>query len=384
MANFKQYTKSNGKKAWEFSISFGFDPVTGKRIRSHKRGFESKKAAKIAASREESKVYEHGTSYNQKRTFKQVYDLFMVDYKQTVKSSTLRKALGFYKNHILPAFGNKQIDKITPLQCQHFINKWAETIQDPKRVMTYASKVFQFAIRMEILLRDPTKLITVPVQKNAGTTGDTDKFYDRKELTLFLKCLERETNEKAKTVFTILAYTGMRRGECLALRYSDIDFDQHTISIERTLSNGVDGLRIETPKTMSSKRVIDIDPHTQEVISKWQTTQKREMLMQGIDIDNNPDQYVFTNDTKNTPIAPSRLTIWLNRIIEKNHLKRITPHGFRHTHASLLLESGANIKQMQQRLGHSDVQTTLNVYTHVSKHERSDTINKFVKYMNAQ
>lgn len=382
MASFKQYTKPSGQKAWEYTISLGIDSMTGKRIRSHKRGFENKKAAQIAASREESNVYEHGASHSQKRTFKQVYDLFMVDYKQTVRSSTLRKALGFYHNHILPAFGNKQIDKITPLQCQNEINKWAKTIQDPKRIMTYASKVFQYAIRMEILLRDPTKLITVPVHKDAEPTGDTGNFYDKEQLALFFKCLNREQNEKAKAVFTILAYTGMRRGECLALRYSDIDFKKQTISIERTLSSGVNGLMIDTPKTKSSKRMIDIDPTTLQVISSWRITQKRELLMYGINIGDNPDQFIFTNN-KNKLLSPSRLTKWLDHIINKYHLKRITPHGFRHTHASLLLESGVNIKQIQQRLGHSDIQTTLNVYTHISKHERSDTINKFVNYMNA-
>ncbi|MCS8597081.1 site-specific integrase [Levilactobacillus brevis] len=380
MANFKQYTKTNGTKAWEYTLSLGFDPASGKRVRSHKRGFQSKKEAQIAAGREESSVYDHGIKSGRKQSFQEVYDLFMVQYQKTVKSSTLRKALGFYRNHILPAFGKKDIKKVTPLQCQHVINDWSKSIQDPKKVMNYASKVFQYAMRMELIQRDPTKLITIPERKDKPT-GDIDgNFYDKDELNLFFQCLNKERNEKAKTLFRILAYTGMRKGECLALKYSDIDFTTGTISITRTLSNGVDGLMLETPKTRASIRTIDIDPETLNVITRWRFTQKKAMLMLGFNIGNDPNQFVFTNN-KNNLLTPSRTTIWLDQIINKYGLKRITTHGFRHTHASMLFEAGASIKQVQQRLGHADAQTTLNVYTHVSKHAKKDTINKFVKYM---
>ena len=72
----------------------------------------------------------------------------------------------------------------------------------------------------------------------------------------------------------------------------------------------------------------------------------------------------------------------LDRIIKKNELKRITIHGFRHTHCSLLFEAGASVKEVQDRLGHSDIQTTMNIYAHVTEKAKEKTAEKFAKYVN--
>ncbi|WP_290123376.1 tyrosine-type recombinase/integrase [Secundilactobacillus silagei] len=83
-------------------------------------------------------------------------------------------------------------------------------------------------------------------------------------------------------------------------------------------------------------------------------------------------------------MQPSKIRIWLMHVINKYHLKYITVHGLRHTHASLLFEAGATIKEVQDRLGHSDVKTTMDIYTHVSKYARKETASKFSQYINAK
>ncbi|MER2009735.1 MAG: tyrosine-type recombinase/integrase [Psychrobacillus sp.] len=90
---------------------------------------------------------------------------------------------------------------------------------------------------------------------------------------------------------------------------------------------------------------------------------------------------VFSN-TKNSFIKPAKTNDWLKLIINKNSLPAISTHGFRHTHCSLLFEAGESIKYVQDRLGHSDVKTTIDVYAHVTASVKEDAIKKFESYLN--
>lgn len=116
------------------------------------------------------------------------------------------------------------------------------------------------------------------------------------------------------------------------------------------------------------------------MLTKWHTRQKKELLASAHPSNTNKEQLVFCNN-KNEYLSPSRLRTWLVYLIKKYNLKYITVHGFHHTHASLLFEAWATLKQVQDRLGHSDIKTTMNVYTHVSKHARQDTVDKLVSYL---
>ena len=91
---------------------------------------------------------------------------------------------------------------------------------------------------------------------------------------------------------------------------------------------------------------------------------------------------MFTNE-QNGLLQQTIPRRWLMKIIDKYNLPYTHVHSFRHVHCSLLFEAGASVKEVQERLGHTDVQTTLNIYTHLSKRAKNDTINKFVTYLNS-
>jgi integrase len=94
-----------------------------------------------------------------------------------------------------------------------------------------------------------------------------------------------------------------------------------------------------------------------------------------------PNQFILTN-MKNTPLYPSGVNRWIKTILDRYDLPKITLHGFRHTHATLLLESGASIKEVQERLGHNNVSTTMDIYAHVVAERREESGEKFAKYVN--
>ncbi|MCT3248133.1 site-specific integrase [Lactiplantibacillus plantarum] len=382
----KQYKKTDGTSAWKFNAYLGVDPLTGKETRTNRQGFHTKKEAQLELARLKLEFDEHGKQKRDNSTYKAVYELWTVEYKATVAESTYVKTTGYFKHHILPAFGNYRIEKITMDYCQQIINGWFKQFKKYQTIMNYASLVFKYAIKHGLIERNPVDLITYPRHKELVKTDEWENFFDKNELKAFLSALDSEDkkqgNYKADTLFRVLAFTGMRKGEALALTWDKIDFQQGTITINQALSRGEDArLYVKPPKTKNSNRVIDIDNNTIRVLKQWQIRQRQELFMLGYNVnDNKQPQLVFCN-TKNSYLPPSRLRTWLVRILNKYHLKYITVHGFRHTHASLLFEAGASLKQVQERLGHSDISTTMNVYAHVSKHAKKDTVNKLVKYL---
>ncbi|MEE6692809.1 tyrosine-type recombinase/integrase [Lactiplantibacillus plantarum] len=386
MANIKQYTKTDGTSAWKFNVYLGVDPLTGKETRTNRQGFHTKKEAQLELARLQIEFDKHGKKTHVNRTYEDVYSAWIDEYRNTVKESTYVKTVGYFKHHILPAFGAYRIDKITVDYCQKIVNNWFKVFKKYQSVMNYASLVFKYAVKHGMIDRNPVDLITYPRREAVIGANEHENFYDKKELRMFLSALDQEDaehgNYKADTLFRVLAFTGIRKGEALALTWDDIDFQQRTITINKRLTRGEHArLYVQTPKTKNSNRIIDIDDNTIRVFKQWQIRQRQELFMFGYNVnDNEQPQLIFCNN-KNEYLSPSRLRTWLVHIIKKYHLKYITVHGFRHTHASILFEAGASLKQVQERLGHSDIKTTMNVYAHVSKHAKKDTVDKFMKYL---
>lgn len=128
-------------------------------------------------------------------------------------------------------------------------------------------------------------------------------------------------------------------------------------------------------------RAIKLDQKTIHLLKLWKKKQAELYLEKGIST-NKKAQLVFSN-VENKLIDPNQTYKWINNVLEKYWLEHITTHGLRHTHCSLLFEAGATIKEVQFRLGHKDVKTTLEIYAHVTKKAKSETVDKFQNYLNA-
>lgn len=173
----------------------------------------------------------------------------------------------------------------------------------------------------------------------------------------------------------------MRKSEALSLQWKDIDFMLKRVTIGKTLALDENKMIIiQEPKTKSSQRIITLDKTTLKILEEWRINQKEWYLNFGYNT-SSPNQFLFTNKF-NKLYYPQAPNDWLYNILEKYDLPKITLHGFRHTHASLLFESGANIKEVQERLGHKDVKTTMNIYAHVTPEKIEETGERFANYVN--
>ena len=287
-----------------------------------------------------------------------------------------------FRLHILPRFGQLKLEKINVAMCQKAVNEWFSTV--PSRYMkmkNYTAKVFDFAIAMEITEKNPMRKVTNPVKKDEFTEDVELNFYSREELKQFLSATKELDSPTPFMLFNLLAFTGMRKGEALALMWTDINFKENTLTITKNVTRGDKGrLIVTTPKTRKSARTLSIDPHTMDLLKAWRSQQKIDYMKFGYNT-LQPDQLIFPNES-NELMQPTRTRKWLMQVY-KNHpeIKPITTHGFRHTPCSLLFEAGASIKEVQDRLGHSDVKVTMNIYAHVTKERKEETAMKFANFM---
>jgi integrase len=157
--------------------------------------------------------------------------------------------------------------------------------------------------------------------------------------------------------------TGMRRGELLALRWDDLNLDEATVSVERSLEETKAGLRFKTPKTKHGRRVISLPPSTVDVLRAHRRRQLelRVALGQGRQ---EPTALVFSN-LEGGPLSPNNLSREWRRVAAARELPRVKFHALRHTHASALIASGLDVLTISRRLGHASPVVTLAIYEHL-------------------
>lgn len=377
----KKYQKKNGTIAYMFKAYLGIDPVTGKKKYTTKRGFKSQREAKKAYNRLMVQVEENDVVTNSQRLFSELADEWFEQYKNTVRESTYVAQRLAYKKHIFPLFGNLKISKISIPYCQKQVNYWYSYYKKYSNLIGLTSSVFKYALSLRLIRNNPMDAVIRPKRKKQiDEERYSAPYYEKEELLAFLE-IAKNYPDPIYPIFRILAFTGLRKGELLALRWKDIDFDKGTLSVKQTLATCDKWeIKFQVPKTEKSLRTISIDSETLQVIKRWQLKQKENFLKIGIKPTKDGEQLLFVSE-ENKPLYLDYVNHNLKIIIKENNLKYITPHGFRHTHCSLLFESGASLKEVQVRLGHTDIKTTMDIYTHVTKRQTEETANRFADFM---
>lgn len=378
----KKYKKKDGTTAYMFKKYLGIDQVTGKRQETTRRGFSSLKEAKLALAKLEINFEENGFSpEKRKRTYREVFEeWYKLVYKNRVKESTYWNTLIPFEKHILPALGNLKIDNVSVTFCQKLANNWSrEHPKRFKRYLNYAGMVFKYAETLDEIKKNPLERIIIPVVFDDEEAKKN--FYSREELLAFLAAYKKLNQPKRYTFFLLLGFTGLRKGEALALTWRDIDFNRKTITINKTLAAGKNGARlIQRPKTKASNGTISIDSTVITALKEWRVRQNS--ILKRLDHIASTEQLVFSQDEDNSLLYSRTPLTWL-QVFYHHHpnIKKITVHGFRHTHASLLFEAGADMKQAQDRLRHTNIKTTMNTYIHVTQEGKDETASLFDDFM---
>lgn len=356
----------------------------GKKKYYTKRGFKTRKAAKAheAAITHQLNSGTFVQIPSQASCFyKDLYQKWYEAYKDTVEPTTAEKTADLYRLHILPIFGEKKISKISPLDCQTFITDKAKSFKNIKQIKSYTSKIFEFAINMNYIERNPMSKVIMPKIKKTAS----ENYWSVSELQQFLQIILENEPYKHYALFRLLAYSGLRKGELYALRWSDFDSDTQLLTISKSLGR-LDGHAVEKgTKNSFSVRTIYLDDETCAILNKWKQESIREKGQLHIAPLSIEKDFMFTYCTRTGDIDPLHadyINNILKRTIRQHNLKKISPHGFRHTHATLMIEMGIDPVNTAKRLGHASSQMTLDTYSHATKAGEKQSITKFAEYLN--
>lgn len=385
MATYKKYTTAKGDY-WEVRGYLGIDDLNGEKVECRKKGFRTKKEAQDYYKQCQLD-FDKGVSpvLPKRLKFNEVYHEWLEIYRNEVEDSTFSRASRMFELRILPVFGDCFIDKISPQMIQAELNAWHKKYKRYRHNYSYFKRVMKYAYVQGYIKELATDKVITPKKKikyACDKKANPMPFYNRDEVRQLMKILEAQASRKWHACIRLLAYTGLRRGEILALTWNDIDFKSKTLTVDKAIGQrrGND-LYLKEPKNENSIRTISVDDITLNVLRRWRAEQSQLLLKFGFQ-PLGKNQLIFNNTRTNGFLNLTAIYSAFKRICEQNNFRFIKIHGFRHTHCSLLFEAGVPMKDVMKRLGHGDVQTTMNIYTHVTEESEEKSAQLFANYVN--
>ncbi|HEP1541287.1 TPA: tyrosine-type recombinase/integrase [Streptococcus pyogenes] len=379
--NIKEYKKKNGTIVYRTSVYLGVDQVTGKKARTTITA-STKKGVKIKARDALNNFAMNGYTVKEKptvTTYKELTALWWESYKNTIKPNSRQSMEGIVRLHILPAFGDCKLSKLTTPVIQQQVNKWANNANKGIKG-AYANysflnninrRILQYGVTMQVIEHNPARDVIIPRKQN--NKEHKVKFFSNQELKQFLNYLDDLDLSSYENFFDYVLYktllaTGCRIGEVLALEWSDIDLKKGTIKVSKTLNRYQE---TNTPKSKAGLRDIEIDRATVLLLKQYKNRQQVLSWDLG-----RSETIVFTPFTTKYAYA-CLLRKRLQKHFKAAGVPDISFHGFRHTHATIMLYAGIEAKDLQYRLGHSNISMTLNTYVHATKEGAKKAVSIF-------
>lgn len=371
------YTKKDGSTVYRTSVYLGIDSVTGKKVKTTlsartKRELEQKARRKVLYFEKAGSTVHKAVAV---RTYKELADLWLDNYQHTVKpqSHATTRIQVYY--HLIPAFGQLKLDKITPQLIQSYINTLPPKYVRYKLINSINRRILQYGVILRLLETNPARDVILPKRQKEGRKQV--KFIAPDDLKQFLAHSEKLSKTSYKsfywfTVFCLLLATGCRIGELAALDWSDIDLEAGTITISKSYSLELD--LIGDTKTKAGTRTISIDTKTVLMLKQYKNRQRLIFL----EVGSPAPTAVFSTPT-NDRLRRDNAQRTIDKYCKVLAIPRFTCHAFRHTHASLLLNAGISYKELQYRLGHANISMTLDVYSHLSQDKEKEAVTYYEK-----
>lgn len=368
--------------SWECYDEGPRDPITNKRNQIRRRG-KTKNEAKEKVNAEINSLKE---GYNKRvgktLTFEDVAEEWLKTYSVSgVKDNTIRSRLCSLK--IIKRYLKKaKIANINSRVLQDILfdmnnKKYSKSAMENVKVT--AGMIFKYAEMNKIIRDNPTRFVNVPRKsltiEEIENTEIEETYLERNELEVFLNTTIKYGLDMDQERFFLMAFTGMRVGEVCALKWDDINFDANEIRITKTMympNNNMLEYKLTPPKTKKAVRTLDVDEDIMIMLKKHKIKQAKIRLKTKKTEDFHDKNFVFCRDN-GYPFSQRNVYDRIKSVLKKSALgKSGGPHILRHTHITLLVEAGVDLKTIMDRVGHEDSKTTYNIYTHVTDKMKKD------------
>ena len=327
-------------------------------VKQHKKcGFKTQR---------EAKEYEHKfidkMTGSSEITFEGLVENYLEDFKARYRITTYEIKKHMIDKHLIPFFGKYRIMDITPV----IVRAWqTQLINDEheykptylKTIHNQLSAIMNYGVKLYGLKQNPCRL--------AGAIGkskaDAMSFWTLEEFSQFIRYFEKELMQKVG--FTILFFSGIRIGELLALTYADFNFTENTIRINKSYAKVKGEDVISLPKTQKSIRSISMPISVMNMVRDYFTKCN-----------------TYDISCRLFPVRRGCFEKSLKRACESTGVRQIRVHDIRHSHASMLMNMGVPIKQISERLGHENIETTLETYAHLYEEKEKELRDKLEFY----
>jgi integrase len=388
--------KREGKRGVSFQVSFETAPVAGKRTRKVVGSFKTKKEAQEAGTRA---LAEYNAGNRIKDTDMSFAD-FVIDcwLEGSVKSSTLETTQEKYEKtinkHLIAKIGNKPLNKVSTLDLQKIINNAIDvekmSINSVNNLKALISSIFKYAVENKYISisNNPALGLKIPNQrvlKEKNLNKHDNVYLSRDKIDLIF---QRFTMDSSVYFPLLFAYRfGLRRGEAYAVCWSDIDFNNKTLDVKRQMqySNKRHIWYLKLPK-YDSCRTLSIDSDTLEILKKgyekYISNQKQKnyihmyvdenRVINRTSIKNKGEKEIDLISVRcDGSLVTTNTAQYTSNVIQKElGIPEFTFHSLRHTHCTELFEHNADIRFVQQRMGHKNIKETLDIYAHWTKEQQ--------------
>jgi integrase len=370
------HIRRQGKGSWELKFDLGRDPLSGKRITKYAtfRGTKRKaleELTRLLAQRNEGS-YIDPTKMSVAAYLRHWLE---ADIDRRVSARTAARHRGIIEKNIIPRLGNIPVRKLTAVHIEGFEAElqregWVKKRRPPKKeddpqsekrglsaqtvqhVHRTLSQALAHAVRLGVLIKNPAAQVKPPRPPQREI-----KILSKDEISAVLEAAKAKPPLYLPTLVAVT--TGLRRGELLGLRWSDVDLKAGTLTVNQSLERIEGRVNFKAPKTKTSRRSITLPAITLQALQEHRANQAEERMKLGLGRD--PRGLVFIR-VDGEPSDADSLTKAFRRLVAETGVTPITFHGLRHTHISHLLMDGVHVKVVSERAGHANVNITLSVY----------------------
>lgn len=353
----REKKNKNGKIVYQITVEGERDVLTGKRNRTYKNVQGSKREANSVMHK---MIVEMEQGISAKRTNKTVgswMDEWVSSCLPNVEETTRVGYKTKIRCYIKPALGDILLKSLRAEHVQKMINDMLTSGLSPKNIRDTFNNInaaMKMAVKTRLISYNPCEGVVLPKMKKYRA-----KVYDSSTMHTLL---EAAYGTEMYLPILLLITVGLRRGELLALRWEDIDFDNNLLKVRKNMVCGENGVIIKDPKSEAGIRDIHIGDDVVKVLREARIQYMEDALAYGKGFQN---LGFIIRQADGSPIMPNSMTRKWSRFVKRIGLEKIRLHDLRHSNATALIQAGVNPRVVQQRLGHSDVNITLNTYTHV-------------------